>query len=44
MRNGSAAVWTPASAHTRTTWQNPEGDFATTYVNTPSGRFLSVNV
>lgn len=38
MRNGSAAVWTPTSAHTQTTRRNPEGDFAATYVNTPAGR------
>jgi hypothetical protein len=38
MRNGSAAVWQPTSAPTPT-WQNPDGDFATTYVNTPHGRF-----
>lgn len=38
MRNGSAAVWQPASAHTPT-WRNPEGDFTATYLNTTSGRF-----
>jgi hypothetical protein len=37
MRNGSAAVWTPTSAHTLTT-RNPIGDFTATYVNTRSGR------
>lgn len=38
MRNGSAAVWQPTSVPIPN-WQNPDGDFATTYVNTPSGRF-----
>jgi hypothetical protein len=37
MRNASAAVWEPTSAHTLQ-WQNPDGDFATTYVNTHAGR------
>lgn len=37
MRNASAAVLTGAPAHV-VPWRNPEGDFATTYVNTVRGR------
>jgi hypothetical protein len=37
MRNGSAAVLTQTSAHV-VPWRNPEGDFATTYVDTYGGR------
>jgi hypothetical protein len=37
MHNASAAVLTGAPAHL-VPWQNPVGDFATTYVNTHSGR------
>lgn len=37
MKNGSAAVLTQTPAHI-VPWQNPEGDFATTYVDTYGGR------
>ncbi|MCX4886077.1 hypothetical protein [Streptomyces sp. NBC_00847] len=37
MRNGSAAVLAQTPAHV-VPWRNPEGDFATTYVNTVRGR------
>ena len=37
MRNRSAAVLAQTPAHI-VPWRNPEGDFATTYVNTYSGR------
>lgn len=37
MRNASAQVWEPTSAHTLTR-RNPIGDFTATYVNTPQGR------
>lgn len=37
MRNRSAAVLAQTPAHV-VPWQNPKGDFATTYVNTYSGR------
>lgn len=38
MRNASAAVWEPTSAHTPNR-RNPRGDFTATYLNTTSGRF-----